>query len=144
MATLTGTKCDTFAEAKHESAMFGTNTYKVCLLDTEPTAATDSSYTTHWSGNDLSTANGYTAGGAEVSYSSSQTSGTFTMVGDTADVSWTASGGNIGPFQWIGLYDDTHASKQVVGYWSLSSAHTITDGSSYTFETNGTTLYTST
>ena len=44
--------------------------------------------------NELSTANGYTAGGASLtSVTWSQTSGTATF--DAADTAWTASGGNL-------------------------------------------------
>ena len=141
MATLTATPFQTFAEAKHESAMLGSNTIKICLSNTAPTAASDAGYTADISGEEISSGNGYTTGGETVSVTSSQSSGTFTLVGSTADVTWTASGGSIGPFQYCIMYDDTHASKQLICYWSLSSAHTITDGSTYTLSTNGTTLY---
>jgi hypothetical protein len=137
MATLTGTLFQVFAENKHEVAMFGSNTLKVALTNTEPTAATDDEFADI---TELGDGNGYTTGGEEVSYTSGQASGTFTVEA-SANVSWTASGGTIGPFQYIVLYDDTTTGDKLVCYWSRASAYTIEDGSTYTLSINGSTLY---
>jgi hypothetical protein len=57
----------------------------------------------------LATANGYTNPGQTLaSVTWVETSGTIKL--DSADVSWTASGGSIGPATDLVLYDDTTAS----------------------------------
>jgi hypothetical protein len=77
--------------------------------------------------NELSTANGYTAGGLALSSLTFNQSG-GTAAFDAADPAWTASGGNIGPFRIAVIYDDTAASDDLVCYCILDSADiTITD-----------------
>jgi len=50
-----------------------------------------------------------------------------------ADKTWTASGGNFGPFQYVVIYDDTPASPAdpLMGYWDVGAATTITTGNSF-------------
>jgi hypothetical protein len=86
--------------------------------------------------NELSTANGYTAGGATLgSVTFNQSGGTATW--DAADPSWTASGGSIGPFRIAVIYDDTAASDDLVCYCILDSADiTATTGQTVTLTLN--------
>lgn len=53
-----------------------------------------------------------------------------------ADKTWTASGGNFGPFQYVIVYDDTPTSPAdpLIGYWDVGSATTITLGNSFTVD----------
>jgi len=44
------------------------------------------------------------------------------------DVSWTASGGNIGPANGAIIYDDTVADDTVVGFIDFGAAQMATDG----------------
>jgi hypothetical protein len=44
------------------------------------------------------------------------------------DVSWTASGGNIGPSNGAIIYDDTVADDTVVGFIDFGTAQMATDG----------------
>lgn len=70
--------------------------------------------------NELPTANGYTAGGqALASVTWNQASGVATF--DSADVVWTPAGGAI-TARYAVLYDDTAASKNLVGYMALDAA----------------------
>lgn len=107
----------------------GSDTLKVLLTNSAPAAANGvkSDLT------EISSGNGYTAGGATASISSSaQTSGTYKLV--LGDVTITASGGSIGPFRYAVLYDDTAASDQLIGFWDYGSSITLADGESITVD----------
>jgi hypothetical protein len=49
-----------------------------------------------------------------------------------ADIVFTASGGDFSAARYAVLYDDTHASEALVGYWDNGSEFTITDTNSFT------------
>lgn len=122
------------ANALHDMKTGTVQVYKVYLSNTAP-AASDATNST---AGDLSTANGYTAGGASVgTITGSQTSGTFKFVGGT-DPAWTASGGSIGPFQYAILWNST-ASRRI-GWWDYGAPLTLTNGNTFTVDldqTNG-------
>lgn len=103
------------------------NTLKVLLTNTAPVATNSlkSDLT------EISAGNGYTAGGNTAAYSSgTQTSGTYKLVlSDPA--TWTASGGSIGPFRYAVLYNDTAASKNLIGWWDYGSSVTLADGEQF-------------
>lgn len=69
---------------------------------------------------------------------SEQTSGTYKLV--LADLTLTASGGVIGPFQYIYIYDDASTGDKLIGYYDYGSAITVADGNYITLDfspTNG-------
>ena len=64
---------------------------------------------------------------------SSQASGTYTL--DSADdIVLTASGGNVGPFQYIYIYNTagTGVTDPLIGYYDYGSALTLSDGETLT------------
>jgi len=79
---------------------------------------------------EIAAGNGYTKGGAAVgSNAYSQTSGTGKLTGNA--VTFTASGGTIGPFRYAVLYNTTTGStstRPVIGWWDYGSAITLNDG----------------
>jgi len=115
----------------------GSDTLKVALFASDPTASA-TTYTALASGSgELGNANGYTTGGTAATISSSaQSSGTYKLV--LADVTFTASGGDLGGtgdvFRYVVLYNDSAASKQVIGYYDYGSNLTIADGNSFTVD----------
>lgn len=113
------------------------DTFKAILSDTAPTAATDTVYS-DVSGNELATNYGYTAGGVTLSSVTWAETGAGTGVWQftSADFSWTASGGTIGTFRYVIVYDDTPTSPAdpLVGYLDNGSSISITDGNSFTVD----------
>lgn len=123
------------ASGSHQMQTGTAHVYKVALTNTAPNVATHAVLADI---TDLTTANGYTAGGAGIgAVTGAQTSGTFKFVGAT-DPSWTASGGNIGPFRYAVIYNSTN--NKLVGYWDYGTNVTLTNGNTYTADldqTNG-------
>lgn len=88
------------------------DTFKIILLDQNFTFdGSDTDYS-DVSGDELSTANGYTNGGQALSNVSwSQTGGVVTF--DFDDVTWSASGGAITAYHAV-IYDDTSTNDKLI------------------------------
>jgi len=129
MATLT--KFYSFVEAIHEKKHnLGSDTLKFLLTYSAPSLS--NTQKSDISG-ELSTANGYTAGGATVTITSSaQSSGLYTLI--ASDVTWTASGGNIGPFRYAVLYNDTATNDELIGYIDYGYSVTVASGQTFTID----------
>jgi hypothetical protein len=112
-----------------------TGTLRVMLSNTAPNVAT---HTVRADVTELSTGNGYTSGGIDVSNATTNTTGTVTV--SATDAVWTASGGSIGPFRYVILFNDTPTSPAdpLIGYWDIGTNVTITTGNTFTadFTTN--------
>jgi hypothetical protein len=67
--------------------------------------------------------------------SSAQTSGTYKLV--LTDLVLTASGGAIGPFRYVYIYDDASTGDKLIGYYDYGSAITVTDGNTFTIDWDG-------
>ena len=134
MALATFNKFNCFVEdvceKKHD---LGTDALKLMLTNTAPSA----SNTVRSNITDLSTANGYTNGGATVGAptSSAQTSGTYKLV--LADVVVTATGA-VGPFRYVVLYN-TVGTQPLIGWWDNGSSITLANGETFTTDFDPTT-----
>jgi hypothetical protein len=91
--------------------------------------------------NELSTANGYTAGGETVACTVSESGGTTTF--DVADAQWTASGGSI-TARYAAIVDTTLTPDEVVAHCVLDNSPadvTATDGNTLTVAMNASGVY---
>ena len=107
-----------------------TDTLKVALTNTAP-AATDTVFDPGGAHPPPAAANGY-APATVGSQDAEQTAGTLALSG--ADVVFTASGGDIGPFRYVILYNDTHAGDGLIGWWDYGSSITLLDGETLTVD----------
>lgn len=113
------------------------HTFKACLTNTAPNA-TDTGFANI---TEISAGNGYSAGGMTLdSVTLSEASGTAKVV--IADEVLTASGGSIGPFRYVAVYNDTATSPAdaLVCYFDYGSSITLLNGESLTLDfdpTNG-------
>src|SRR6185503_43865 len=106
----------------------GSDALKVMQTNTAP-VATNSIYSDVSAG-DLATGNGYTNGGAAVTPTLSNSSGTEKLVGTNVTITAT---GAIGPFRYAILYDSTPASnKTLIGAWDYGSSITMASGDVFT------------
>ena len=62
--------------------------------------------------------------------SSAQISGTYKLI--LADLVLTASGGAVGPFQYVYIYDDGSTGDKLIGYYNYGAAVTLADGETIT------------
>lgn len=111
------------------------NTLKMFLTNEVPDFAADDEKADL---TDLSTANGYTAGGATLTgVSSTQTGGVYVLKSN--DISWTASGGDIGPFRSAVLYNDTASGDKLICAVVYETGIVIPAGETFTVDVNPTT-----
>lgn len=132
MPSSTITIFDAFVEAMAEKKHnLGADSLKVALTNTAPVEATSAVLA------DITEVS-YTNCSARVPTisSSAQTSGTYKLV--LADLVLTASGGSVGPFRYVVLYNDTATNDELIGYYDYGSAITLADGETLTLDFDGT------
>lgn len=112
-----------------------THTFKAVLSNVAPVAGTN---TVLADITQIANGNGYTTGGvALTSVAWSETgAGLGVWRWNAADFTWTASGGSIGTFRYVIIYDDTPAAPAdpLVGYFDYGTAVDITDGNAFTVD----------
>ena len=119
--------------ANKEIDWFGnTETYKVAIHTDAPDLTNDDDLAdlTQIAGN-----NGYTTGGANITFSSTRSGGTVTAT--AVDVVFTASGGNLGSSttgRYFGQYNDTHANDALMNDYDYGSTFTVADGETMTVD----------
>ncbi|MCB1366503.1 MAG: hypothetical protein KDK00_01960 [Rhodobacteraceae bacterium] len=127
MATLQRFNCflHDLAQGKHNLA---TDDIRIALSNTAPDLAADTGFADI---TEISAGNGYVAGGfALPGQTLTQVTNQTRLSGaDTAGVV-AASGGNIGPFQYVIVYNNTEAGKALIQTADLGSPITVTDGTS--------------
>lgn len=104
-----------------------TDTLKVYLTNNAPSASADD-VLADLAG--ITVEHGYDVADVQNAYSEASGTGTLTAT----DVVWTAAGGSFGPFQYVVLYDDTHANDILIGWWDYGSAITVNTGETFTVD----------
>lgn len=108
------------------------DTLNVYLSNAAPSAAADAIKTDLA---EITTGNGY-SGPQDTQNTGAEATGTYTLTGTKVVI--TASGGTIGPFQYVVLYNDTPTSPAdpLVGWWDYGSALTLNDGETFSIKFN--------
>jgi hypothetical protein len=85
---------------------------------------------------EISAGNGYSADGGDTQNTFAESTGTGTLTG--TKVVFTASGGSIGPFQYVVLMNVTQTSplKPLIGWWDYGSALTLLTGETFSVKFN--------
>lgn len=125
-------KFDSFVEAVAEKVHnLGADQLKVALSNVAPVSTnsvladiTEIAYTFCSSRNITTT-------------SSSQTLGLYKLV--LADLVLTATGGDVGPFRYVTIYNDTATNKELIGFWDYGSSITLHDSETITIDADPTT-----
>ncbi len=129
-------KFNSFVEALAEGVHnLGSDTLKALLTNAAPVATN----TVKANLTEIAAGNGYVAGGPTIPVtSSSQTGGTYSLV--NTDTVITASGGSIGPFRYVALYNDTATGDELIGWYDYGSSITLNDGETFTIDFGASTI----
>ena len=85
------------------------------------------------SASEQTTGYGYTAGGVTLTGVSIAQNDTDARADITwNNITWTASGGDVGPLAGVIIYDDTITGDPIVGYIDFGGAYTVADGGTAT------------
>lgn len=114
---------EAMAEKVHN---FGSDTIKIALTNVAPVAGnTQLSNITEISYTNCSTR-------VITVLSSSQTGGTYKLV--LQDLILTASGGAVGPFRYVVIYNDTATNDELIAWYDYGSSITLADGETLTVD----------
>jgi|WetSurMetagenome_2_1015567.scaffolds.fasta_scaffold750665_1 hypothetical protein len=76
---------------------------------------------------------GYSAGGLVIPQVSGALAGNIYQL-TVSNVTLTASGGQIGPFRYVAVYNDTAAAKNLIGWLDYGIAWTLNAAESFRFD----------
>lgn len=113
-------------------AFGATDTWKAVIHTDAPTVATDNAVSDL---TQIGGSNGYTTGGADISYNATRSGGTVTAT--ATDVTWTASGGNLGSSttgRYVAIYDDTSAGDNLFCDFDYGATVTVATGETFTLD----------
>lgn len=130
-------KYQTFVEDLIEGVHdFDAHVFKIMLSNAAPNVA---SHVVRADAAEIAAGSGYAAGGAVTAVTTSRTGGTAKVA--ASDVTFTASGGSIGPFRYAILYNDSPAgpADPLIAYWDYGASLTLTDGNQFTVDFDATT-----
>jgi hypothetical protein len=122
-------------EGKHIFSAGG-QTFNVMLTNTAPVAANhlygDISAT------EVANGGGYTTGGISSAMSDSSAGGVEKVL--ATNVIWTGSGGGMGPFRYVVIYNFTQAAplKPLVAFYDYGSSISLNAGDTFTVAFDGT------
>jgi hypothetical protein len=106
----------------------GSDTLKVMLSNTLPLAT----YGVKASIAEISAGNGYTAGGAAVTITSSlQVGGTYILLPTPSTSAIFTATGTLGPFRYAVLYDSTPAAGYLISWYDYGAPITLASGGSF-------------
>ena len=109
-----------------------TDTLRLALTNTAPTN-TDTVFDPGSLHPPPAAANGYTTGGNTLTgQDAEQVAGVLTLSAN--DSVFTATAGGIGPARYVILWNDTHASDGLIGWWDYGSSFTLADGETLTVD----------
>ena len=131
----TYTKYNTFVEnlCNKQIDIFGATDVLKAVIHTDAPAAADNALSDLI---EIGGSNGYTTGGETVAYTCTRTTDTVTLA-PTADVTWTASGGNLGASttgRYFSIYDDTSTSNNLVCSFDYGATFTVATGETMTLD----------
>lgn len=111
-----------------------TDTWKAVIHTDAPVVATDATLSDL---TQIGGSNGYTTGGENITFNSTRSGGTLTAT--AADVTWTATGGNLGASttgRYISIYDDTPTSPAdpLMNSYDYGGVFTVASGESLTVD----------
>lgn len=131
MATVTAFNqfFEDMAEGVHD---FATHAFKLALTNTAPSTSANTQFSDI---TELAAGNGYSAGGATATVSSSGLSGAIQQI-IFATTKITASGGSVGPFRYLVLYNDTSTDDKLVLVIDCAVELTLADGENVSWLTN--------
>jgi hypothetical protein len=117
---------------KVHKLMTTSDAIKVYLSNTAPNAST---HTVKSDLAEITLQNGYSAA-PSVTPTGTRSGGTVTLQGVSHTI--TASGGTVGPFQYVVLFNDTPASPldPLIGWWDRGAALTLQNGESFSIKYN--------
>lgn len=104
------------------------DTLKAYLSNAAPSASAD---TVKADLAEITNENGYTAP-VDIQNTYTETSGTGTLV--AVDITITASGGTVGPFRYVVIYNDTHGSDGLVCWHDYGSSIPLQDGEQFVID----------